>query len=134
MSALDLHLEDPDNSADHTVRLYSVVENYLQPKTTVTLQQTSASILALLPRNKPTTGEVLAYGEVCIMFGERIPYSHPLQLKLVGLMQYLQLSPHLSSIVEVTDSKVGPDQDGQILWNFAGQKLKIASLASKTHR
>lgn len=107
MSALDLHFEDPDQSDDHTIRLHSIIENYLQPKTAATLQQTSASILARLPKNKPNSTEVLTFGEVCIDLGERIPYHHPLQLKLVGLLDYFQLSPHLCQIVEYRDSKVG---------------------------
>ena len=107
MSSLDLRFEDPDESDDHTIRLHSIIENYLQPKTAATLQRTSASILAILPKNEPCSSDVLTFGEVCIEFGERIPYHHPLQLKLVGLLEYLQLSPHLCQIVEGRDLKVG---------------------------
>ena len=106
MSALDLHFEDPDESDDHTIQLHTIIENYLQPKTTTTLQQASASILATLPKNKPNSTEVLTYGQVCIDLGERIPYYHPLQLKLIGLMEYLQFSPHLCQISECRDPKV----------------------------
>lgn len=107
MSYLDLHFEDPDESDDHSIRVHSIIENYLQPKTPTTLQKTSASILATLPKNKPSSTEVWTFGEVCILLAERIPYHHLLQLKLIALLEYLKLSPQLCQIVEARDPKVG---------------------------
>lgn len=107
MSFLDLHLRKPETTTAEEGQLHSIIENYLQPRTATTLQSTSAAIHAMLPKNKPNSTEVWAFGNHCIDFGELIPYHHPLQLKLVRLLDYLKLSQHMCQINEGIDSKVG---------------------------
>lgn len=106
MSSLDLDLEEPETYNDQEKRLYSVIQNYLQPKTPTTLQQTAASILAMLPKKEPHSIDVWMFGGLCITFAEPIPYHHPLQLKLVGFLDYLKLSPQLC--------QTGDDQDPRV--------------------
>ena len=109
MSSLDLRLEDSENYPIQAKRLFSILYEYLQLKTTktTTLQSTAASILTILPKKDPDSTEVWFFGELCIELAEQIPYYHPLQLKLIELLEYLKLSPQLCRIFEDGDLTVG---------------------------
>ena len=120
MSSLDLRLIDPETYSPETKRLFSILQNYLQPNKLTTLEATAASILKILPKQNPESTEVWMFGELCIELAEQIPYHHPLQLKLLGLGEYLKLNPQLCRIFEDTDAKVCTlfRRDGEILRNL----------------
>lgn len=107
MSSLDLRMEEPEIYSSQVKHLFSILHDYLQPKTVTTLQYTAASIVAILPKRDIGSTEVWMFGELCIQLAEQIPYYHPLQLKLVALVDYLQLCPQLFEIFEDREVKKG---------------------------
>lgn len=93
MYSLDLKTEDsgwpiPD-------KIFSLLRDYLQPDSTMTLEFTARSLEDLIPVNSPLSTEVLDFGDSCIEVAEQIPYHHPSHLKLAGLLEYLANSPKL---------------------------------------
>ncbi|KAI9802791.1 MAG: hypothetical protein M1833_001390 [Piccolia ochrophora] len=94
MSSLDLKQDDPipDGVSD---KAFYLLRAFLQLDTASTLESTSQSILALLPEKDPNSTDVWCFGETCIEVAEQIPYHHPAQLKLVGLLEYLGESTKL---------------------------------------
>ena len=110
-SHLDLRLNEPETYSEHTKQVFSALQDYLQPKTESSLKSAATSVLTLLPKDKRESTEVWMFFELCVELAEQIPYNHPLQLKLVGLLDYLHLSPQLTSIFEDTDSNVSSSQN-----------------------
>lgn len=100
MSTLDLKIEGLKPPFEHTI--FRLLRDYLQPDTTMTLESTARSILALLPDSAPHEAphsyDVYDFGGVCIELSEQIPYHHPSQLKLVGLLELLGQSTKLGQI------------------------------------
>lgn len=94
MSSLDLKMEDPpgDPIPDKT---FALLRDFVQPDSIMTLDFTAKSLEDLLPSNAPLSTEVWDFGESCIEVAEQIPYYHPSQLKLAGLLEYLGYSPKL---------------------------------------
>lgn len=68
---------------------FSILNDFLQPETTKSLNEIVQSILALLPENAPGSGEIWSAGSTMIEIAEQIPYSHPSQLKLAALIEEL---------------------------------------------
>ena len=99
MSSLDLKMEVPTDT--FCERLFPILRGFLQPDTTTTLELTANSILDLLPENHPHSSDVLSFGELCIELVEQIPYHHPSQLKLAGLVEYLGMSTKLGQIMNL---------------------------------
>lgn len=106
MTSLNLRFEETENYSRSAHKLCAILLGYFDPKNPTSLHSTAVSILGVLPKNKPESTEVWMFGELCIELAEQIPYHHPFQLKLVGLLEYLQLSPHLGRIFEDVDKNV----------------------------
>lgn len=96
MSSLDLKMVVPTSDIMHKV--FKILRVFLQPNTVVTQQSAANSILDLLPDKAPESTEVWEFGELCIELAEQIPYHHPSQLKLVGLLHYLGMSTKFGSM------------------------------------
>ncbi|CAD6574896.1 MAG: hypothetical protein ASARMPRED_006969 [Alectoria sarmentosa] len=96
MSSLDLKIEVPTDILTHET--FDILCEYLQPDTALTLASTTQSILDLLPEKAPHSTEVWSFGDTCIEVAEQIPYHHPSQLKLVGLLKYPGKSTKLGQI------------------------------------
>ena len=103
MSSLDLKIEVPTDILTHET--FDILCEYLQPDTALTLASTTQSILDLLPEKAPHSTEVWSFGDTCIEVAEQIPYHHPSQLKLVGLLKYPGKSTKLG---QISTSKVSP--------------------------
>ena len=111
MSSLNLCLAEPETYLQPEKQVHSTLLEYLQPKKQcVTIESTATSLLNMLPKDKVESTEVWMFWKFCIDLAEQIAYHHPLQLKLVELMQYLYLSPQLSHLDEEHDSKVTINQ------------------------
>ena len=106
MTSLNLRFEETENYSQSAHQLCAILLSYFDPKKPTPLHSTAASILRVLPKNKPESTEVWMFGELCIELAEQVPYHHPFQLKLVGLLEYLQLSPHLGRTFEDVDKNV----------------------------
>jgi hypothetical protein len=74
-------------------KVASILRDFLQPDSKTTLQSAAQSLLVLIPSNASSNAEVRSFGDICVELAEQIPYDHPSQLKLVGLLQYLSTSP-----------------------------------------
>ena len=85
MSSLDLKIEIPTDAL--TYKFFCILRDYLQPDTTLTLHSTALSVLELLPNDDPQSIEVAFFGETCVELAEQIPYHHPSQIKLAGLLE-----------------------------------------------
>ncbi|BCS18854.1 DUF3632 domain-containing protein [Aspergillus puulaauensis] len=70
-------------------KFFLILNDFLQPETTKSLNETVQSLLALLPENAPGSGEIYSAGEIIIEIAEQIPYSHPSQWKLIALVEQL---------------------------------------------
>lgn len=103
MYSLDLKMVDPpgDPIPDKT---FALLRDFLQPDSNLRLESVARSIEDFLPENAPLSTEVWDFGESCIEVAEQIPYYHPSQLKLTGLLEYLANSPKLG---RAHNSKVG---------------------------
>lgn len=99
-------MEDPpgDPVADKT---FAFLRDYLQPDSTLTLEFTARSIEDLLPMKAPLSDEIWYFGELCIEVAEQIPYHHPSQFKLAGLLEYLANSPKLGQVYASKASHLG---------------------------
>ena len=96
MSSLRLKIEDPIDA--FTPKFFRILSDYLQPNTTLALNSTALLLLDLLPDDTPQSSEVSSFGDTCIELAEQIPYHHPSQIKLAGLLEYVQNSAKLGSI------------------------------------
>ena len=68
---------------------FDLLQDFLQPDTTLTMETTAQSVLTILGEQVPHSDEVWSFGEMCIEVAEQIPYYHPSQLKLVDLLEHL---------------------------------------------
>lgn len=73
-------------------KFFFILNDFLQPETTKSLNETVQSLLALLPENAPGSGEIYSAGEIIIEIAEQIPYSHPSQWKLVSLIEQFSIA------------------------------------------
>jgi hypothetical protein len=107
--SLNLKLEGFDENEMPSGQTYSdlhvlhILNDFLQPNSTNSLQETVQSILALLPVNAPLSNEVWSAGTVIIEIAAQIPYSHPLQLKLANLVEQLS---NADRFIDKPDEKV----------------------------
>ena len=99
MSSLDLKIEIPTDAL--TYKFFCILRDYLQPNTTLTLHSTALSVLELLPDGHPQSMDVGFFGDTCIELAEQIPYHHPSQIKLAGLLEYVGNSEKLGRISTV---------------------------------
>ena len=89
MSSLKLTTEDVGENAFVDKHFY-LLQSYLQPDTSLTLDATSQKILDSIPEEKPSMSqEVWLFGELCIELAEQIPYHHPSQIRLADLLEKL---------------------------------------------
>ena len=79
-------------------KIFSLLREFLQPQSRRTLESVARLIIETLPDKAPQSREVWAFGESCIEIAEQIPYSHPSQLKLAGLIEYLANSVKLGQV------------------------------------
>ena len=146
MSSLDLKIEEP--TGDLEIQIFHILRDFLQPSTAMTLESGGRLILALLPEEEPLSGAVWSFGEVCIEMAEQIPYYHPSQIKLVGLLEYLQWSTkfgatHFSKvcawsililqIADVPDNSQETDTRNYWRYQRLGESLRD-NLDGKTYR
>ena len=94
--SLDLKLEDSFD--DLCKEMLPILRDFLQPDTAVLLETTANKILDLLPDKSPNSNDVWVFGEICIELAEQIPYHHPSQLKLAGLLELLGKSTKIGRI------------------------------------
>lgn len=79
---------------DYTeAKMATILRDFLQPDSKVSLHEISREILALIPANAVNNAEVGSFGEICVELAEQIPYDHPSQLKLAQLLHSLSHSP-----------------------------------------
>lgn len=80
-----------------TDKASSILRDYLQPDTALTLDSAVQSSLDILPDKPAHSTDVWVFGEVCIELAEQIPYHHESQLKLAGLLERLGASTKVTS-------------------------------------
>ncbi|KAL3476732.1 hypothetical protein BJX99DRAFT_258066 [Aspergillus californicus] len=73
-------------------KLFPILNDFLQPDTTRSLDETFKAIMDLLPQSTSVDTDVWAAGTVILELAEQIPYSHPSQLKLARLVDTLSLT------------------------------------------
>ncbi|CAF9921354.1 hypothetical protein IMSHALPRED_005160 [Imshaugia aleurites] len=105
MSSLDLKIEGPEGPFGNEI--FHLLRRFLQAEKAVTMESTAQSILALLPENGSLSTDVWIFGEICIELAEQIPYHHPSQLKLVGLLEDLGMSRKLGLTVPSKETSKG---------------------------
>lgn len=98
MAALNLKMEGPEGEKV-TNGTFNILRDYLQPNSSMTQESAAKAILNLLPKDSPDSTEVRTFGEMCIEIVEQIHYSHPSQIKLAALLEYLGPSKQLSGRV-----------------------------------
>ena len=103
MASLHLTFEDlGDVPSDD--KIFYLIRDYLQPRTTLTLRSTSEAIVKPLEGQDVDAADSSMLGEICIDLAEQIPYYHPSQSKIVRLLESLFESRHFR---EVRSSDVG---------------------------
>ena len=84
-------------------KVLSILQDFLQPNTTMTMQSAVNSILDILPIDELESTEVFAFAGVCLEVSGQIPYHHLAHIKLARLVekmcQYIQLNNGPSSTV-----------------------------------
>jgi hypothetical protein len=85
-------------------KVATILRDFLQPDTKITLKEAAISLLALIPANASGYGEVCSFGEICVELAEQIPYHHPSQQKLAQLLRYLSGSPKFMYKYSITVS------------------------------
>ncbi|KAK2768831.1 hypothetical protein FQN54_000691 [Arachnomyces sp. PD_36] len=70
-------------------RVFLILRDFLQPRSSKSLDETVKSILNLLPENAPESDEVWCVGQVILELADQIPYYHPSQVKLARVMEQL---------------------------------------------
>lgn len=96
MSTLDLIMEGPLDPFSE--KMFPILREFLQPDTAILLETTANKILDLLSEKSPNSTDVWAFGEICLELVEQIPYHHPSQLKLAGLLEHLRKSTKIGQI------------------------------------
>ena len=91
---------DDDGFSDE---IYYLIRDFVQPKSTLTLEATTRYLKDLLPHRDQDSDEVWSFGETCIEIAQQIPYQHPSQLKLVGLLEHLGKSLKFGLVDEGTE-------------------------------
>ena len=102
MVSLELTVEEfSEDSEQQAVdrRAFGILRDYLQPNSETSLDAASTSILNILPEEDPKELSILSLSELCVEIAEKIPYSHPSQLKLVRLLQQVAQSPKVVTCV-----------------------------------
>ncbi|KAI9892838.1 MAG: hypothetical protein M1814_000997 [Vezdaea aestivalis] len=97
------------------IRNFKILQNYLEPNSTTSLQKAGEAILRVVPTNKMNSTEIWTFGQDCIDLVEQIPYSNPCQLRLAGLLKYLGSSSSFSQMDQREDSRI---------WHDSHQKLR----------
>ena len=89
MSSLHFIMQDPRGEDPIFDQTFDLLQDYLQPDSTMTIESAADSILNILPENDSSSMEVSSFGDACLDVAEQIPYYHPGQLKLADLLEYL---------------------------------------------
>ena len=96
MSSLKFTAEEPEGSIV-TVQTFKILCDFLQPKTSLTIESAARSILDILPDKDPESTDVWSFGETCIEIAEQIPYYHSSHIKLAALLAHLRVSTKVNS-------------------------------------
>lgn len=116
MAALDLSLDEffedvseEQRNAQLTQKGYSdskalrILDTFLQPDSTMTLETVQNLILDLLPpwENRSGTQPAISFAYVCYEVALHIPWKHPSQLKLAWLIERLGWSDRFSDLANI---------------------------------
>ena len=93
----------PENDDKTAMRIFHILQDYLQPESSALLQGTVHAVFDVLPKGKPGSNEVWNFGQACLDIAEQMPYWHPSQLKLVGLVAELSYSTALGFTYDPED-------------------------------
>lgn len=98
-SSLSLKIDALDDKGSPALdkKLATILSEYIQPQSQVSLQDAAKSILACLPSDKAYSDEGFVLAGLVIDIAAQIPYQHPSHAKLVRLLKYLTRSPKLVS-------------------------------------
>ncbi|KAL4806920.1 hypothetical protein BDV18DRAFT_138503 [Aspergillus unguis] len=111
--------------------VFAILNDFLQPESTMSLDKTVQSILALLPEKAPGSTEIWSAGTVIVEVAGQIPYSHESQLKLASLVEklswadkFLQTRPSADGMrykcvalaMEMRDCHNGPNDEDVNEW------------------
>lgn len=69
--------------------VFTVLRDFLQPDTTLSVESVIELLTARLPENAPESSEVYSMGTVFVDMAEQIPYHHPSHQKMARLLGYL---------------------------------------------
>lgn len=86
----------------------SILRNFLQPDTKMSLKTVAESLLSLIPADALQYAKVYSFGEICIERSEQILYYSPSQTKLVKLLCTLSQSPKFMDKFSLTVKTVSP--------------------------
>lgn len=102
MSSLNLKMEGSEGSRvnDET---FKILRDYLQPGSSMTMKSAASALLGLLPEDAPFSTDVWVFGEMCLEVAEQIHYSHPSQMKLAALLEYLGRFKQLGYVVSISN-------------------------------
>lgn len=103
--SLDLKVQDSSGYSSPLEKIFRILHNFLRPGSALTFESAAQSVTSILSKSTTRSTEVGLFGEICAKLAGQILYYHPSQIKLVRLIAYLKLSPQLSQIIQIKDSK-----------------------------
>ncbi|KAI9675627.1 MAG: hypothetical protein M1817_000994 [Caeruleum heppii] len=136
MTSLKFQLEDPFDDGV-TEKAFPLLQNFLQPNSSLGLKTTARKILELLPDHEDQSMEVRNFGDLCIELAEQIPYHHSSQMKLVKLMEEMGKFSQLGSVYssEVSPRRAQVFQIGSDIDDFqkgkAGRYIRYQLLGER---
>jgi hypothetical protein len=102
-------------------KVFLILQDFLQPDTTTSLESAVHPILDLLPEDASMSNEVGLVGEICLELAEQIPYYHPSQIKLARVVEEMCRS---SKLTHPPDETVSGHEE------TSSSNLKISALDS----
>lgn len=79
-----------------------LLRDYLKTDNAISLDETSQSVLKILPKNSALSSEIFGFGEDCLEVAEMASYRGSAHLRLTQLFETLEESGYFSTL----DSKV----------------------------
>ncbi|KAK2759837.1 hypothetical protein FQN54_002571 [Arachnomyces sp. PD_36] len=76
---------------------FVILRDFLQPKSTLSLESVVSALVDLLPEDAPESSAVYSFGALCLDMGERIPYHHPSHQKMALLLEKLGVFTKVNS-------------------------------------
>lgn len=120
-SAVNLKIEALSNKdgTDLEAKLASILNEFLQARSDVSIHDAAQSILAQLPADKPYSDEGFAFASLVVEVAAQIPYQHPSHARLVRLLKYLTRSPKV-----VSRSTVKGEEELCVNFQALGEQLR----------